>query len=1114
MINNYFSKSFLTLSFFFIFVGFGFSQTQKQAKEITKKYNLEKLKEYEDSFKKAFYAEQNHAIRLAKQNGWPISYDDDDGTFYQLWKVLNGKPIYIQSDNALAAISTRTDYLHNGGGLGLDLEGQGMTAYIWEVGGIGRVTHQEYDGAGGTDRLTIADGTTTLSSHAAHVTGTIIASGVQANAKGMAPQAKAIGYDNNNDTSEAAAAAANGMLLSNHSYGVPTSSLTGADSWVLGAYLQSSKNWDDVMYNAPYYLQVISAGNDGNDDASNSDPLGGNAAYDKLSFFKTAKNNLIIAAADDAIINGDGSLGSVARASFSSEGPTDDLRIKPDLMGNGVNLRSTFQNFDFAYGILSGTSMASPNVCGSLLLLQQHYSNLNGSFMKAATLKGLALHTADDTEAVGPDAHTGWGLLNTKLAAETITNNGLQTWVSEEVLVNGGTFKLDVQSDGSNPLLASISWTDQGGQINNTGIFNDGTPVLVNDLDIRVTQTTSTFMPWKLTGVDANTQDDNIVDPYERVDIAGASGMYTITVTHKGTLVGGSQNFSLIVTGLSSNFTLNTQSAEQTICSSNDATYSFNYQQTGGATTTFATSGVPPGASVTITPNSLNADGTFDVVFSNLTNVASNTYTINVIGNDGAETETRILTLRILHSDFSANPQSLSTPANGDVGTPTAVTLTWPENLNAESYFVEVSTSPSFSSIAFSGTKTNLNFSLSGLTSETVYYWRVRPDNNCSNGIFSEVFSFQVGSISCGTNVFTATDFTDGNILTTAGDLASAPVTVSTSGLNVEMIEASFAITHTYVNDLKISLEGPPSIGSPQVLLFESSCVTDTGGDTANPGDGNDFNVTFADSGATLFCDDVAVPSIVGTYSPVESLSAYTGLAADGVWTLRIEDPFNLDGGDLTAFSVNVCAINNISSIPNFNNNGFTPALNSTYTFLSSDIEATSAAETATQQVFTVIVLPTVGVLEKNGAPMSVGDTYTQDDVNTGKITYTNTETVTYSDQFKVDIQNAANGWLPNQVVTLNGTLSTNEFELGNLSVWPNPARESINIKLNNISTSADVVISLFDIQGRTIKSASYNSDSNSFFNTIEVNNIENGIYLLEIKQGNKKTTKKIIVNY
>lgn len=1096
------------------FIAFGFSQTQKEAREITKNYNLEKLKELETSFEKTFLAVQNEAIRLANKNGWPISYKDDNGTYYHLKQILNGKPLYIQSDNADAAISTRADYLHNGGGLGLDLEGQGMTAYIWEVGGIGRVTHQEYDGIGGDDRLSIADGSTTLSDHAGHVAGTIIASGKNAQAKGMAPQASAIQYDQSNDLSEATIAAANGMLLSNHSYGVPATSLTAEDSWVLGAYIQDSKNWDDLMYNAPYYLYVGSAGNSGNDDASNSDPLEGNSAYDKLSFDKTSKNSLVIANGQDATINIDGTLNSVSRNTGSSEGPTDDLRIKPDLMGNGTGLFSSTTRHDFDYSTFSGTSMSSPNVCGSLLLLQQHHNNLTGSFMKAATLKGLALHTADDTEGVGPDANTGWGHLNTKVAAETINDNGLASWISEEVLNDGGTFTMDVVSDGSSPLLASISWTDQGGPINNTGTFNDATPVLVNDLDIRITQTTSTFMPWKLTGVDTNTQGDNIVDPYERVDVSGASGTYTITVTHKGTIVGGLQNFSLIVTGVSSNFTLNTQSSDQTICSSSDAVYSFNYQQTGGTTTNFTLTDVPAGATTNISPSSLNADGTFDVTFSNLTNVAANTYNINVIGDDTNETETRIIKLRVLHSDFSAYPQSLTAPINGASDMPSTLSLTWPENINAESYLVDVSTNPSFSSIAYSGSGTNLYIDLSELASETVYYWRVRPSNNCNSGKYSETYSFQVGSLDCG-NVFTATDFSDGEILTTE-DTASAPVTVSTGGLNIDTIEASFVINHTYVQDLEISLEGPHAIGSPQVLLFEHSCPSDTGGDSSNPGDGNDYDVTYSDLGTALFCDDPVIPTITGTVLPVESLSGFSGLAADGVWTLRIVDPpeWAGDGGNLTAFSVNVCTLSTIASIPSLTNNGFDAPLNSTYTFLSSDIEATSTAETATQQVYTIVVLPTIGTLENNAVSMAVGDTFTQDDINTGKVTYINTENSAYADQFKVDIQNAANGWLSNQIIALDGLLGVGEFELGNLSVWPNPAKETINIKLNNISSSANVNVNLYDIQGRKIKTVSYKTSSNTFVKTIDLNSIVNGIYLLEISQGNKKATKKIVINY
>ncbi len=402
-------------------------------------------------------------------------------------------------------------------------------------------------GPGGNDRFSIGDGTTALHYHSAHVTGTIIASGVQPAAKGMAWQANAIGYDWNNDTAEATTAASAGMLISNHSYGYGASGIP--DAW-FGQYGQDARDWDGIMRNAPYYLMVVAAGNDGQDDTSNASPLDGQSAYDKLSGHTTAKNNMVVANGNDAIINPNGSLSSVNRNPGSSEGPTDDYRIKPDIMGNGTSLYSTLETSNSAYGNLTGTSMASPNVAGTLLLLQEHYVNLHGNFMKAATLKGLALHTADDVAAAGPDAQTGWGLMNAKKAAETLTTAAASSGsaiVQELSLSQGQTYQITVQANGVDPLMASISWTDLAGTINNG--TNSSTPALVNDLDIRLSNGT-TFTPWKLNAVNSNTNGDNTVDPFERIDINGATGTYTLTVTHKGTLSGGSQNFSLIVTGV------------------------------------------------------------------------------------------------------------------------------------------------------------------------------------------------------------------------------------------------------------------------------------------------------------------------------------------------------------------------------------------------------------------------------------------------------------------------------------------------------------------------------------------------------------------------------------
>lgn len=614
----------------------GYGQTQKQKTEITKDYNVEELESLRRSFMSKSSLAKKEAIALAKLNNWPVTATLEDGRFVEIQRVdASGNPIYYSTFNVDAARSTRTNHLNSGGSLGLNLNGQNMTAYVWD-GGIARSSHQEYDGAGGTNRFSVGDGSSSPNFHAAHVTGTIIASGVQASAKGMAPYARAIGSDWNSDLSEATYAASNGMLLSNHSYGFRSDLVP---DWYFGAYISDSRDWDNLMYNTPNYLMVVAAGNDGNSNY-NATPINGNAAYDKLTGHATSKNNIVVANANDANIDSNGNLVSVFINSSSSEGPTDDLRIKPDITGNGTGVYSTYASSNTAYASISGTSMASPNVCGSLLLLQQHYNNTNNSFMKAATLKGLALHTADDTGNTGPDAVYGWGLLNAKSAAEAISQNGNQSIIQELTLNAGGSYTTTVTSDGLEPLLASISWTDPAG-IANTGTTNLTTPVLVNDLDIRITKNSTTFTPWRLTGVTTNGLGDNSVDPYERIDVLNASGTYTITVTHKGSLSSGSQNFSLIITGITNQASeciasVPTGVSSSSITSSSaviswntvpDASYNLRYRASG--TSSWATSAV---SATTLSLTGLSADTSYEVqVRSTCANGSTSNYSASLI---------------------------------------------------------------------------------------------------------------------------------------------------------------------------------------------------------------------------------------------------------------------------------------------------------------------------------------------------------------------------------------------------------------------------------------------------------------------------------------------------
>ena len=537
--------------------------------------NINKLQKESNA---RYIIEKAEAKAYALLNNIPMKMTLEDGGFAELQKIVDGNPIYYRTFNSAAAESTRADRLNTGGGMSLDLNGNGLTAHVWD-GGHARITHQEYDGPGGSNRVTLMDtgdeGGTQLNFHAAHVTGTVCATGVQAfnppygTSKGMAWQSQVRGYMWNNDLSEATSQVDDGsvsgsfnngydMLLSNHSYGAGASFIP--DSW-FGQYGPDAANWDNLMYNAPYYLMVVAAGNDGDDDTSNASPLNGNTSFDKLSWLATAKNTMVVANGQDAVISASGDLTSVLMNSSTSEGPTDDFRIKPDIMGNGTLLASTGETNDADYILLTGTSMAAPNVTGTLLLLQEHYYDVHTNFMRSATLKGLALHTADDVEhaalpmfspplaavPAGPDVYSGWGLLNGKVAAETITNDNAGTEIIDErTLINSSSYSVDIASNGMEPLLVSISWTDPAGT-SNTGT-NSSTPALVNDLDVRLTQGATTSTPWRLTGVNSNGVGDNTVDPYERIDVIGASGIYELTVTHKGTLVS-PQEYTVIVTG-------------------------------------------------------------------------------------------------------------------------------------------------------------------------------------------------------------------------------------------------------------------------------------------------------------------------------------------------------------------------------------------------------------------------------------------------------------------------------------------------------------------------------------------------------------------------------------
>ena len=488
----------------------------------------------------------------------------------------DGSPKYYETNNNTDAAKTiSTDKLHNNGGQNLNLEGQNMTIGEWDGGGT-RIKHREFG-----SRVTQRDNVTGTSSHATHVAGTMVASGITARAKGMAPQAKLWAHDWFSDAAEMANAASAGLLISNHSYGTGAgwSSSNGTWSWLgsvnistvedykFGFYDSRTREWDKMARLAPYYLIVKSAGNDRNDNHSGSHRARNSSGswtttsaarnpdgqFDCISTYGTAKNILTVGAVND-LTSGYTNAGAVRITGFSSYGPTDDGRIKPDIVGNGAGLYSCNNTGNSAYYSSSGTSMSSPSVAASCLLLQQHHNNKKARYMRSSSLKALVIHTADEAGTwVGPDYSFGWGLMNSLKAVKLIDDTAVQ--FDELKLNNGQNYERYVFSTGNNPVRVTVCWTDIEG-IANSPSLNPATIKLVNDLDVRLVNTNTgvSYSPYRLNPLvptSAATKGDNFRDNVEQIYYSSLPvGGYVLRVSHKGSLSTGSQNFSIIAEGL------------------------------------------------------------------------------------------------------------------------------------------------------------------------------------------------------------------------------------------------------------------------------------------------------------------------------------------------------------------------------------------------------------------------------------------------------------------------------------------------------------------------------------------------------------------------------------
>lgn len=436
-------------------------------------------------------------------------------------------------------------------------------------------------------------------SHGTHVAGSVAGNGSLSNGTivGMAPEAH-IFFQGIADDGHVLRVPNNLSLLFKQAYDNGTRIHT--NSWgssVNGVYTIFSRDVDWFQFNFPDMIILYSAGNSGIDYYK---PYGtynpdGKIDPDSIGAPATAKSCITVGASEnyrldgglqvqwgtgswfwryskDPILTDKPSDDPRGLAAFSSRGPTDDGRIKPDVVAPGTNILSTkstktsntgwggfAQNSNYIY--MGGTSMSCPITAGATALIREYYNvslGLNspsGALMKATLINGAQDMTPGQYGASNPviqeinsrpDNDQGWGRIN--ITNSLYPHGKNLTFIDMKTGIRTGenlTFNFTVH--GGEYLNATLAWSDYPAETSSS-------KQLVNDLDLVFIAPNGT----RYNGNDLVRPFGDVFDrtnPVEGIQIIDpAPGKWTVIVSGHSIPMG-PQHFALVATGDATSFT-------------------------------------------------------------------------------------------------------------------------------------------------------------------------------------------------------------------------------------------------------------------------------------------------------------------------------------------------------------------------------------------------------------------------------------------------------------------------------------------------------------------------------------------------------------------------------
>ncbi|WNJ15938.1 reprolysin-like metallopeptidase [Pontibacter sp. G13] len=535
-------------------------------------------------------------------------------------------------------------------------------------------------------------------------------------------------------------------------------------------------------------------------------------------------------------------------------------------------------------------------------------------------------------------------------------------------------------------------------------------------------------------------------------------------------------------------------------CVGDTVTFDFLTTSLAGLQEAFGVSpvGLPAGVTMEMDTDSVEIGQNFQVRFIIPDTLSAGDYPFDLIGVS-ASGKAEFINLELGISDEAGIAVTNLSPINGANGGSGATSLVWQSAEGAVAYEWQLSTDPTFSAVLESGITTQDTFAslTSNFAALTTYYWRVRSENVCGWGEYNSTFAFRTGFCAPQGSIDvpkTIPTFGIPNIVTST---LTSFLSGSISDINVVNIKG----THARVSDLEFTLISP---GGTQVQLFSGIC-------------GNasfaDFDLGFDDESNLSAID---CPATTGDlYQPTGSLSDFIGESPQGNWILQVEDKVTGTGGFLTSWSLEICVdgadapfiVNNAPmALSRWGAGNFTTAL----------LEASDGATAPSGLTFTILDAPDWGDISLNGTDITVGDQFTQDDINNGNLIYFHDGEYVATDAFTFTVENQSGGWLgtPQFVFVVDTTNVSNDpaFDLAAIKAFPNPADHLVNVEISG-APAGDYTVKMLDLQGRLIKSMNLElmgNEARSMSWSVEA--LPAGMYLIQVSSELGSFTQKLIV--